>query len=34
MEKLVEIYEKVQKIPYKVCKFDKDKISEDLKWGL
>jgi len=31
--KLVKIFEKVQKIPYKVCKFEKEKIKGNLKFG-
>lgn len=32
-EKLIKIYEKVQKIPYQVCKFDENEINEKLKFG-
>lgn len=32
-KKLIVIFEKVQKIPYKVCIFDNDKINENLKYG-
>lgn len=31
--KLVEIFEKVQKIPYQVCKYDENEIDENLKQG-
>jgi len=30
---IVKIFEEVQKIPYKVCKFEKKKIDKDLKFG-
>ncbi len=30
---LVNLFEKVQKIYYKVCKFEKDKIDENLSYG-
>lgn len=30
---LIKIFERVQKIPYKVCAFDRDNISEDIKYG-
>ena len=35
MEKtnLIQIFEKVQKIPYRVCKFSKENIDENLKYG-
>ena len=34
MEKnLVRLFEKVQRIPYRVCKFEKDKIDENLAYG-
>lgn len=32
-QKLVKIFEKVQKIPYRVCVFDKDKIDKNLGYG-
>ena len=31
-EKLITIFEKVQKVPYKVCMFDKDNISKNLEY--
>ncbi len=31
--KIVELFKKVQKIPYKVCKYDKSLIDENLKEG-
>src|SRR3989338_1541877 len=31
--KIIELFEKVQKIPYKVCIFKEDDISKDLKYG-
>lgn len=31
--KLIKIFKKVQKIPYKVCKFDKVNINQNLKYG-
>jgi len=31
--KLVEIFKKVQKIPYKVCKFDKNELNEHISYG-
>ncbi|MEM4230546.1 MAG: histidine phosphatase family protein [Candidatus Pacearchaeota archaeon] len=31
--KLIKIFEKVQRIPYKVCQFNEQKISEKLKFG-
>ena len=31
--KLIEIFEKVQKIPYRVCKYDENKINENLERG-
>ncbi len=31
--KLVKLFKKVQKIPYKVCRFDKEKIDENLPYG-
>ena len=32
-KKLIAIFEKVQKVPYKVCMFDKDSINEELEYG-
>ncbi len=32
-EILIKIFEKVQKIPYKVCKFDENKIDENIQCG-
>ena len=32
-KKLIEIFEKVQKIPYRACKFDETKIDSSLKFG-
>lgn len=32
-EKIVELFKKVQRIPYKVCKFEKEKIDSNLKFG-
>jgi arylamine N-acetyltransferase len=32
-DKLIKIFEKVQKIPYEVCQFDESKINESLKCG-
>ncbi len=32
-KKIIELFEKVQKIPYKVCKFEKETINENLKEG-
>ncbi len=32
-KKLIEIFEKVQKIPYRVCKFDENEINENIKCG-
>ena len=31
--KLIEIFEKVQKIPYQVCKYDENEIDENLEKG-
>ena len=31
--KIVQIYEKVQKIPYKICKFEESKVDKNLKEG-
>ncbi|MEK6926971.1 MAG: hypothetical protein AABX11_00915 [Nanoarchaeota archaeon] len=33
MHKLIEIFKKVQTIPYKVCKYDESQIDEKLKEG-
>jgi hypothetical protein len=30
---IIQLFEQVQKIPYKVCKFEPDKINENLKEG-
>lgn len=30
---IVKLFEKVQKIPYKVCKFERDKIDENIPYG-
>ena len=30
---LIKIFEKVQKIPYRVCKFEEDKVDKNLKFG-
>lgn len=32
-KKIIELFEKVQKIPYKVCKFEKETIDENLEEG-
>lgn len=32
-KKIIQIFEKVQKIPYKVCKFEKSNINEDILSG-
>lgn len=32
-KKIVEIFERVQKIPYQVCKYDEDTIDKNLKKG-
>jgi hypothetical protein len=32
-QKIIELFEKVQKIPYKVCKYEKEQIDENLKYG-
>lgn len=32
-KRVVDYFEKVQKIPYKVCKFEEDKIDEKIKLG-
>jgi len=31
--KLIKVFEKVQKIPYRVCRFEKEKINQNLKYG-
>lgn len=31
--KIAQLFEQVQKIPYKVCKFDKDIINPDIPYG-
>ena len=31
--KIVQLFEQVRKIPYKVCKFDKDIINPDIPYG-
>ncbi|PIY81152.1 hypothetical protein COY00_00400 [Candidatus Pacearchaeota archaeon CG_4_10_14_0_2_um_filter_35_33] len=33
MNKIVKIFEKVQTIPYKVCKYDENEIDENIKCG-
>ncbi len=33
VEKIIEIFERVQKIPYKVCQFEREKIDENLPFG-
>lgn len=30
---IIKLFEKVQKIPYKVCKFERDKIDENIRYG-
>jgi broad specificity phosphatase PhoE len=32
-KKLIKIFEKVQKIPYRVCQFDETEVNEKLKFG-
>jgi len=32
-KKIISIFEKVQKIPYRVCMFDKKNINEELRYG-
>ena len=32
-KKLIKLFEKVQKVPYKVSKFDEKEINEDIKFG-
>lgn len=32
-DRLIKIFKKVQKIPYKVCKFEKEKIKKNLRYG-
>ncbi len=31
--KIITLFEKVQKIPYKVCKFNEEEIDENIKYG-
>jgi hypothetical protein len=33
MDRIIEIFKKVQKIPYKVCGYDKTKIDKNLAFG-